>query len=411
MKKHTHVPEAWRSAVPILALAASLLSFDVDARGSHGQGATKADVNAEQDRPIPDAKQQKEAASDIASDRDAAALTSQQDKLSYALGMNVGKQLRNQSVEVDLDLLVRGLEDARSGAATLLTDEEVLALFKELQSDVRSKQIALRAAKLVTNTKEGEAFLAENKAKEGVVTLESGLQYTILTAGDGQRPTINDTVIAHYRGTLIDGTEFASSHKSTQPATLAIKKVIKGWAEALQLMTVGSKWLLFIPPRLAYGERGAGRDIGPNATLMFEVELISIKHAVADSAPAATALTGIAVSYKLDPRLTQGSYLGVRWVSPSTFTRVQDGKDLTVEARAHGRDAKGRALNISPEWLPADPEMVSVTPSQGNEVTITVLRAGESTLEVASQGLSKKVHIKAEYRNNVLVGFFTGESP
>jgi len=389
MKTQKYTPKAWRSAVPILALAASSLSFDVGARGSQGQGADSADSNA-------------------APAQDAATPKSQQEKLSYALGMNVGKQLRNQSLEVDLDLLVRGLEDARSGGHTLLTDEEVLALFKELQGDIRSKQIALRAEKLVTNTKEGEGFLAENKTKEGVVTLASGLQYKVLTAGDGGRPTINDTVIAHYRGTLIDGTEFASSHKSKQPATLAVKKVIRGWAEALQLMPVGSKWLLFIPPKLAYGERGSGGDIGPNATLLFEVELISITNTVADRAPATTALTGIAVSYKLDPRLTQGSYLGVRWVSPSTFTRVQDGKDLIVEARAHGRDAKGRALNITPEWLPADPEMVTVTPRQGNEVTITVLRAGESTLEVHSQGVSKKVVIRAEYRNNVLVGFFTG---
>jgi len=146
-------------------------------------------------------------------------------------------------------------------------------------------------------------------------------------------------------------------------------------------------------------------------TLIFEVELISIKDAVADNARAATALTGITLSFKLDPRLTKSLYMGERWVSPPTYTGVQDGKNLTVEARAHGRDAKGKAMNISPEWIPADPEMVTVTPGQGNQVKITVLRAGESRLEIASQGVSKKLLIKAEYQNSALVGSFTSENP
>ena len=127
------------------------------------------------------------------------------------------------------------------------------------------------------NKKKGDAFFAENKTKQDVVTLASGLQYKILKAGDGKTPAENDTVVCHYRGTLIDGAEFDSSYKRNQPATFPVKGVIKGWIEALQLMSVGSKWQLFIPPELAYGAHGAGRDIGPNATLIFEVELLAIK--------------------------------------------------------------------------------------------------------------------------------------
>jgi FKBP-type peptidyl-prolyl cis-trans isomerase FklB len=127
------------------------------------------------------------------------------------------------------------------------------------------------------NKKEGDAFLAANKTKEGVVTLPSGLQYKILQEGTGPKPTASDTVVCNYRGTLLNGTEFDSSYKRGQPATFAVGQVIHGWTEALQLMTVGSKWQLFIPPDLAYGPRGAGNDIGPNATLVFEVELVSIQ--------------------------------------------------------------------------------------------------------------------------------------
>jgi FKBP-type peptidyl-prolyl cis-trans isomerase FklB len=206
--------------------------------------------------------------------QDVPQLKSQKEKLSYALGMDLGNQLRRQSVDVDPDVYSRGLKDALSGGKTLLTEEEARATITELQNELRKKLLAAQAEK---NEKEGEAFLAANKAKEGVVTLESGLQYKILKEGTGKKPSADDTVVCNYRGTFIDGTEFDSSYKRNQPATFAVKGVIKGWTEALQLMPSGSKWQLFIPSSLAYGEKGAGNIIGPNATLVFEVELLSIK--------------------------------------------------------------------------------------------------------------------------------------
>jgi FKBP-type peptidyl-prolyl cis-trans isomerase FklB len=147
----------------------------------------------------------------------------------------------------------------------------------ELQGQLQAKQVEATKVLAEKNKKEGEAFLAQNKAKEGIVALPSGLQYKILTAGAGNKPALEDTVVCHYKGTLIDGTEFDSSYKRNQPATFAVKGVIKGWTEALQLMAVGSKWQLFIPASLAYGESARGNVIGPNSTLLFEVELISIQ--------------------------------------------------------------------------------------------------------------------------------------
>ncbi|MGH9712514.1 MAG: FKBP-type peptidyl-prolyl cis-trans isomerase [Candidatus Acidiferrales bacterium] len=196
-------------------------------------------------------------------------LTTQKDKTSYAIGMNFGESLHKQSVEVDPNILMRGMKDALAGGKTLLTEEEARALIAELQGELRKKMEEKMA-------KEGEAFLAANKTKEGVVTLPSGLQYKILKAGTGEKPTTSDSVVCNYRGTLINGKEFDSSYKRGQPATFPVSGVIKGWTEALQLMPVGSKWELFVPADLAYGARGAGGDIGPNSTLIFEVELISI---------------------------------------------------------------------------------------------------------------------------------------
>ena len=191
------------------------------------------------------------------------------DKLSYALGMDLGNSLRKQSIEVDPAVFTQGLKDALSGGKTLLTETEARTAITSLQTAMRDKLIA-------KNKQEGEAFLAQNKAKEGVVTLPSGLQYKILNAGTGKKPSIDDTVLCQYRGTLIDGTEFDSSYKRGQPAALPVKGVVKGFSEALQLMPVGSKWQLFIPSGLGYGERGFG-PIGPDAALIFEVELVSIK--------------------------------------------------------------------------------------------------------------------------------------
>jgi len=213
----------------------------------------------------------------IAAAQDAPALKDQKEKLSYALGMDLGNQFKKQAVEVDADIFVKGLKDSLSGNKTLLTEQEARAAITALQNEIRTKQMAIAKELGEKNKKEGDAFLAENKTREGVVTLDSGLQYKVLTAGEGKKPTIDDTVVCNYRGTLINGTEFDSSYKRNQPATFPVKGVIKGWTEALQLMPAGSKWQLFIPPNLAYGERGTGNLIGPNATLVFEVELISIQ--------------------------------------------------------------------------------------------------------------------------------------
>ena len=209
--------------------------------------------------------------------QEAPALKTEKEKLSYAMGMDLGGQLKAQSVDIDPALFAEGLKAALAGAKTLMTDAEAKAVISKLQMARVAKQAA--EAKVVgdKNKAEGDAFLAANKAKEGVVTLASGVQYKVLSRGTGKQPTIDDTVVCQYRGTLIDGKEFDSSYKRGQPATFAVKGVIKGWTEVLQLMPVGSKWQVIIPPALAYGERGAGADIGPNATLIFEIELVAIK--------------------------------------------------------------------------------------------------------------------------------------
>jgi FKBP-type peptidyl-prolyl cis-trans isomerase len=346
------------------------------------------------------------------------ALKNEHEKLSYALGVDFANQLRSYSVDVDLDLLMRGLRDARSSGQALLTEAEVRAAVNDLRNGLMKKQIALQNAKLAESKKGEEAFLAENKSKEGVVTLESGLQYKILKAGDGKKPTIGDTVICHFRGINIDGTEFANSYNAKGPATFALGKVIKGWAEALQLMPVGSKWQLFIPSNLAYGERGVSRRVAPNATVIFEVELVAIQETTAKVSPTSntvkpasshdkavstsTALTAIKVSFKLDPQLTQGLYMGERWVSPPRYNGARAGKSITVDARADGLDAKGSTRNITPKWIPADPAMVTVTPSEGNAVAITVHHAGQSTLQVTAGGISKELDIKAEYLGQII---------
>jgi FKBP-type peptidyl-prolyl cis-trans isomerase FklB len=212
-------------------------------------------------------------------------LKTQKQKASYALGMKIGSDLKRQGVtpSVDAALTARGLKDALTGTKPLLTEEEEKAALMQLQTEVRAKQQAMQQESQAKAheasepaRKAGEAFLSENKSKEGVVTLPSGLQYKILTAGTGPKPTSSDTVKCNYKGTLLNGKEFDSSYKRGEPASFPVGGVIKGWTEALQLMPVGSKWQLFIPSDLAYGDHGAGPDIGPGETLIFEVELISI---------------------------------------------------------------------------------------------------------------------------------------
>jgi len=204
-------------------------------------------------------------------------LKTQKDKVSYALGMNLGTNLHKQSVEVDPTIVLRGLKDALAGGKMLQTEDEARATLTQLQTEVRNKQQEKMKVAGEANRKEGVEFLAVNKSKEGIVTLPSGLQYKILTEGTGPKPAASDTVVCNYRGTLISGAEFDSSYKRGQPASFPVNGVIKGWTEALQLMPVGSKWQLFVPAELGYGDRGAGADIGPGATLIFEVELLSIQ--------------------------------------------------------------------------------------------------------------------------------------
>jgi FKBP-type peptidyl-prolyl cis-trans isomerase FklB len=204
-------------------------------------------------------------------------LKTEKDKNSYAFGMNIGRGLRQNSVDIDPAILMRGIKDVLAGGKTLLTDEQAQTTLTAIQNSLRKKQQDMRQQAGDTNKKEGDAFLAENKTKDGVITLPSGLQYKIVKAGDGPKPAAADSVVCNYRGTLINGTEFDSSYKRGQPATFPVGQVIKGWTEALQLMPVGSKWELYIPSDLAYGDRGAGANIGPNATLIFEVELLSIQ--------------------------------------------------------------------------------------------------------------------------------------
>jgi FKBP-type peptidyl-prolyl cis-trans isomerase len=205
------------------------------------------------------------------------ALTTQKEKIGYAIGADAARNFKRLGLDFDLETLIKALRDVYSGSKLLMSDEEMRTVMTAYQKELAQKQAD--AAKIAgeKNKKEGDVFLAANKAKEGVVTLPSGLQYKILKAAEGKKPADGDTVEVHYRGTLLDGTEFDSSFKRSQPATFPVKQIIPGWREALKLMPVGSKWQLFIPPELAYGARGAGGDIGPNATLIFEVELLAIK--------------------------------------------------------------------------------------------------------------------------------------
>jgi FKBP-type peptidyl-prolyl cis-trans isomerase len=209
------------------------------------------------------------------------ALKDQKDKISYAIGMNVGtglkENLRRASIDVDDNLILQAVKDTLSGGKTLLTEDEAKALLTQLQADMKAKAEEKQKQEAETNKKEGDAFLAQNKGKEGVVTLPSGLQYKIMTAGTGPKPTADDTVECNYKGTLIDGKEFDSSYKRGKPAEFPVKGVIKGWTEALQLMPTGSKWQLFIPSDLAYGEHPPTPTIPPSSTLIFEVELVSIR--------------------------------------------------------------------------------------------------------------------------------------
>jgi len=200
-----------------------------------------------------------------------------EEKSSYALGMDFGENLKRSDVEVDVASILQGLEDVLRDRDLLLSADDSRQILTDLRGRMQEQATAKREVQGAQNLQDGEAFLLKNRGEEGVATTESGLQYLVITQGDGPKPKATDRVTVHYRGTLIDGTEFDSSHRRGQPATFALDAVIPGWTEGLQLMPVGSTYRLFIPPDLAYGERGAGGVIGPNATLIFEVELLSIE--------------------------------------------------------------------------------------------------------------------------------------
>lgn len=204
-------------------------------------------------------------------------LKTERDKISYGIGMDIGENMKKQSIDIDPDKLAQGIKDVFSGGKLLMTEEEFRNTMENFRKDMMAKQKMQMQEVSDKNKKEGEAFLTENKKKEGVKTLPSGLQYKVIKEGDGNLPKAEDTVTVHYKGTLLDGTEFDSSYSRGEPATFPVNGVIPGWTEALQLMKAGSKWQLFIPSSLAYGERGAGGKIGPNSTLVFDVELLSIK--------------------------------------------------------------------------------------------------------------------------------------
>jgi FKBP-type peptidyl-prolyl cis-trans isomerase FklB len=212
-------------------------------------------------------------------------LKDQKDKVSYSIGLDIGTTLKRQLIDVNAELLNAGIQDGLSGKKPLLTDEQVKETMSAFQKDMMAKQAAAKKATGDKNAAEGAKFLAENKAKEGVKTTASGLQYKVLKEGTGPSPKATDTVKVNYRGTTIDGTEFDSSYKRGEPASFPVNRVIPGWTEALQLMKPGAKYQLVIPAALAYGERGAGSDIGPNATLLFEVELIEVSPAGATPKP------------------------------------------------------------------------------------------------------------------------------
>ena len=204
-------------------------------------------------------------------------LKDEKSKVSYGIGMNLGSQWKRQEVDVDVELILKGMKDAMSGGPTLMTEQEVREILTAYQREHQKRQMEKRKELGEKNKEEGAKFLAENKTKPGVITLPSGLQYKILAEGKGESPKSNDVVTVNYRGTLIDGTEFDSSAKTGQPLVRAANMLIKGWTEALQLMKPGAKWQLFIPSDLAYGDRGYGAQIAPNTTLIFDIELISFK--------------------------------------------------------------------------------------------------------------------------------------
>ncbi len=229
-------------------------------------------------------------------------LTTDGQKFGYAIGTDLGKSLKQVNTDVDLDALKLGLDEAMAGKTPRMDDKARQEIKTTIAKKIQTKQKEERDAKATANKEAGEKFLADNGKKDGVKTTASGLQYQVETEGKGDHPTKDDKVTVNYRGTLLDGTEFDSSYARNQPITFPLANVIPGWTEGVQLMTAGSKYKFFIPSNLAYGERGAGAKIGPNETLIFEVELISFEKAGAKPAegdkPAAGAKPGKKITIK-----------------------------------------------------------------------------------------------------------------
>lgn len=208
---------------------------------------------------------------------DANALSTEKDRESYAMGMYFGTGWKKNGVDVDLDKLMQGIKDAQSGGKTLLTEDQMRSALMQLQMSLRANHEKMQAQEGQKNMQEGEAFLAQNKTKPGVVTLPDGLQYKVIKEGDGASPSPSDMVTVNYRGTFVNGQEFDSSYKRGRPAEFPVTGVIPGWTEALEKMKVGSKWDVYVPSNLAYGPNGRPPLVGPDETLVFEVELLGIK--------------------------------------------------------------------------------------------------------------------------------------
>ena len=226
--------------------------------------------------PVANAKDAPAAKGAKAEVQSAPAAVDKSDKksVSYGVGVDIGRNFKRLGLDLDLDVLAKGLKDAHAGKKLDISDDDLRSIMSNYQNELKQKQIVALKTIGDANQKAGEAFLAENAKKAGVVSLPSGLQYKILTKGEGKLPGAEDTVTCNYRGTLLDGTVFDSSYQTGKPAIFKVSGVIPGWQEAIKLMPVGSKWEITIPSQLAYGQRGAGRDIGPNSTLIFEVELL-----------------------------------------------------------------------------------------------------------------------------------------
>ena len=205
------------------------------------------------------------------------ALNTIEQKASYTLGADIAKNFRNQGLEIDVKAFSLGLEDALQNRDLKLSEEEMMSSINAVKQRMQKQQLEKQKTIARKNLDEGNAFLTENAKKEGVVTLDSGVQYKVLTKGKGDSPTPEDTISAHYRGTLLDGSEFDSSYQRGTPLTLQMGSVIKGWGEVLKLMKPGSKWEVYIPSDMAYGEKGAGDAIGPNQALIFTIELIDFE--------------------------------------------------------------------------------------------------------------------------------------